>query len=930
MTKGSVYVQRLVRINLLLILLLVPVLAKSQVIVGKITDEKTGEPMPFANVFINNTTIGATTDINGDYKIEGDLSQNLEIVASFVGYTTKYRKISFGNRIQIVVNFQLVSKESQLDEVTLKSKRDKRWERNLKKFKRVFLAVPNDPFFKKNEILNPWVIDFEEGKTRGSKYLLASASEPLKVSNLGLGYNLDYHLREFIQTRDGFHYFGLVNFHEIDTVSTEEKKSWEDQRNSTYFGSLRHFLHSLLHDEAKSQGYRLYLVDSFPPKTRTNVFHEELGNSIKPLPFDSLKIDTLPNGNFGLYWPDRVEIHFKKKTWANDYYTRVYYPLSWITSPTCYFEFDANGIPTDPRQIIFSGYMGRHRVGRFLPHDFVPSKDYLTLFSEIDTALLGQTRWNSLREKPYLTFNKSYYTPGETVWFNARMIYQNQFLVDSMSRVLYVDLVNEKKELVIQETFEIREGMSKGQLKLGSDLKAGNYTIRAYTNWMRYYPEADYFYKPLPLISADREVISSTDVLPSDQEGEEISIAFKTDIAREELFNKANISISVLDMDSSFVDSDFSISLIDADLATFIGEEKTIETEINWIGTELGDYEFPEEEYNIEYGISVEGIFSDREGKPLDVPLTVVLGQMEDYGVIKSDTSGYFWGTGLLFTDSAEVAIAALNQRRKSFGNISLIEPLRPEVLLNLPKLQLETRPKSTIGKLDIFDGDYVELEEFLIEEEKKQTMEEKNYGYGDGDRSIGPDFLEKFPEQTLDVIVGMNMQGGGLGNFNWGLDAGEPLLIIDGARYFTDSRESTMSVLKTYIAAEVESIEVYTFSAAQFGMAGFAGVIMVNTKKGAKAPQGPDQVFNSEEFQIFKIRGFTPVIEFPVQKAESEIPESRPSLYWNPNVKTDGENESFTFSVNLPKTTKNMFLKIEGMSGDGLPFYRIFQIPVN
>ena len=543
---------------------------------------------------------------------------------------------------------------------------------------------------------------------------------------------------------------------------------------------------------------------------------------------------------------------------------------------------------------------------------------------------MGQTRWNSLREKPYLTFNKSYYTPGETVWFNARMLYQNQFLVDSMSRVLYIDLVNEKKELVIQETFEIREGMSKGQLQLRSDLKAGNYTIRAYTNWMRYYPESDYFYKPLPLISADREVISSAGILPSDQEAEEIVVALKTAIAPEEFFNKANISISVLDIDSSFVDSDFSISLIDADLATIIGEEKTIETEINWIGSELGDYEFPEEEYHIEYGISVEGIFSDKEGKPLSVPLTVVLGQMEDFGVIKSDTSGYFWGTGLLFTDSAEVAIAALNQRRKSFGNISLIEPLRPEVMVNLPKLQFETRPKSTIGKLDIFDGEYVELEEFLFEVEKKQTMEEKNYGYGEGDRSIGPDFLERFPEQTLDQIVGMNMQGGGLGNFNWGIDNGEPLLIIDGARYFSDSRESTMSVLKTYIAAEVESIEIYTFNTAQFGMAGFAGVIMVNTKKGAKVPQGADQVFNSEEFQIFKIRGFTPVKEFPVQKTESVIPESRPSLYWNPKVITNGDNETFTFSVNLPKSTKNMLMKIEGMSGDGLPFYRIFKIPVN
>ena len=471
--------------------------------------------------------------------------------------------------------------------------------------------------------------------------------------------------------------------------------------------------------------------------------------------------------------------------------------------------------------------------------------------------------------------------------------------------------------------------MSKGQLQLGSDLKAGNYTIRAYTNWMRYYPEADYFYKPLPLISADREVISSTDVLPSDQEGEEISIAFKTDIAREDLFNKANISISVLDMDSSFVDSDFSISLIDADLATFIGEEKTIETEINWIGTELGDYEFPEEEYNIEYGISVEGIFSDREGKPLDVPLTVVLGQMEDYGVIKSDTSGYFWGTGLLFTDSAEVAIAALNRNRKSFGQVSLIETSRPEVLVDLPKLQLETRPKSKIGKLDIFDGDYFELEEFVLEDEKKQTLEDKNYGYGPGDRSIGPEFLERFPQYTLDAIVSMNMPGGGMGNYNWGLNAGEPLLIIDGNRYFTDAGETTNDVLRTLIAAEVESVEVFTFNAPQFGMAGFAGVIMVKTKKGSRNQENADKVFNSDEFEIFKVRGFTPSKEFPLQKNDLEIPESRPSLYWNPEAKTNSEHETFTFSVHIPKTTKKMLLKIEGISTDGLPFYRVLEIPV-
>ena len=59
------------------------------------------------------------------------------------------------------------------------------------------------------------------------------------------------------------------------------------------------------------------------------------------------------------------------------------------------------------------------------------------------------------------------------------------------------------------------------------------------------------------------------------------------------------------------------------------------------------------------------------------------------------------------------------------------------------------------------------------------------------------------------------------------------------------------------------------------------------------------------------------------------QIPASRPSLYWNPNAKTDVENESFTFSVNLPKSTKSTFLKIEGMSIDGIPFFRVFQILV-
>jgi hypothetical protein len=924
------FLSKITKITLLSLGLLVYGFSEAQVISGKVVDEKTCESLPFANVFINNTTLGSTTDINGNFKISGSLPQNPEVVASFVGYFTKYRKVSFGGRNQVTVNFELTPKEDQLDEVSLSAKRDKAWERNLRKFERVFLAVPDDPFFKKNEILNPWVIDFQEGKAEGlGRYLAASSSEPIKVANKALGYEVDYHLQEYLQTKNGFQYYGLVNFGEIETPANHDEQNWNESRNSAFFGSMRHFLYSLVRNEADSQGFEAFIVQDIAPSLRTNDFDQEIGSSLLPLPLDSLVTAILPNGNFIMEWPGNVEVHFTKKYWPSTYYTNRSHPISWINAPNCKFEVDANGVMMDPRELILSGYVARERVARSLPHDFRPDLEDLKLLAEVDSSQIDRDKWNNLREKPYLTFNKPYYSPGETAWFSSRMLYQNVIFQDSLSRVLYVELLNENKDAVLIESFPIAMGLAKGQLQLPEGITTGNYTIRAYTNWMRNFPETDFFYKPLPLISGDREVVASDIWLTKDQSEEEVSIQFFSEITREELFNMATISLSVQDPDSTLLEGNFSISLIDADLATFIGEQHTIETAIDWIGTELAAFDFPEEEHNIEFGISLEGYFSDKKNKPLAVPLTVVLGEMEDFGIIKSDSTGYFWATGLSFTDSAEVAIAALNKSKKSFGEVSISEKIRPSVNVGLPNLQLETRPKSKIGQLDILDGDYFELEEFVLEDQKKESLEDKNYGYGPGDRSIGPEFLERFPQLTLDGIVSMNMPGGGMGNYNWGLNAGEPLLIIDGNRYFTDAGETTNDVLRTFIAAEVESVEVYTFNAAQFGMAGFAGVIMVKTKKGSRNQENADRVFNSDQFQIFKVKGFSPVREFPIQKSETDIPEPRPTIYWNPNAATNSENGTFSFSVNIPKSTKNMLLKVEGISSDGLPFYRIFQIPV-
>lgn len=62
--------------------------AQSTRVRGKVTDAKTGEVLPLVNVFFKGTTVGMTTDFEGEYTIE-TRQEVSELQASFVGYETK-------------------------------------------------------------------------------------------------------------------------------------------------------------------------------------------------------------------------------------------------------------------------------------------------------------------------------------------------------------------------------------------------------------------------------------------------------------------------------------------------------------------------------------------------------------------------------------------------------------------------------------------------------------------------------------------------------------------------------------------------------------------------------------------------------------------------------------------------------------------------
>ncbi|MDB5143633.1 MAG: hypothetical protein JWQ66_2346 [Mucilaginibacter sp.] len=88
-------------------------------------------------------------------------------------------------------------------------------------------------------------------------------------------------------------------------------------------------------------------------------------------------------------------------------------------------------------------------------------------------------------EKAYLQFDKPYYAAGDTIWFKAYLM--NQALGFSpLSSRLYVELLNDSNAVVKHLVFPVVVGLAWGNIPLNADyIHDGNYTIRAYTNWMR-------------------------------------------------------------------------------------------------------------------------------------------------------------------------------------------------------------------------------------------------------------------------------------------------------------------------------------------------------------------------------------------------------------------------------------------------------------
>ncbi|MBV6646107.1 MAG: TonB-dependent receptor plug domain-containing protein [Cyclobacteriaceae bacterium] len=109
-------------------------------------------------------------------------------------------------------------------------------------------------------------------------------------------------------------------------------------------------------------------------------------------------------------------------------------------------------------------------------------------------------------EKVYLTLDKELFSTLDNIWFTAYAFDAQTHQPGVESRVLYVELVDQEG-VITERVIKIENGTGHGNLPIPDNLKSGWYRVRAYTNFMRNFPQELFFRKDVQVVNVREENI---------------------------------------------------------------------------------------------------------------------------------------------------------------------------------------------------------------------------------------------------------------------------------------------------------------------------------------------------------------------------------------------------------------------------------------
>lgn len=889
------------------------IFAQTGTLTGVVKDAETGESLPFCNVFINNTTISTVTDMDGRFTLSNLESGSLEVGFSFMGYVAETRNVTLNPGGNLTLNLAMKPFATELSDVEIKVSRDKNWERDLRKFQNLFIGI--DDAASKTKILNPWVIDFPVGADKGA--FRAKADLPIEIENQYLGYKITFNLNEFFDSPTNYRIVGAARFEEMSPESELQKSTWKKNRAEIYRKSPMNMFRSILNGTQEREGFFLYgdkAGGSASSNMRSDIFANELGNSVVVYKADPLVTPTSPPGQYFINLKGRIEIHYQKGFAQANTYKDAPYPISWLEVNGGKVRVKENGMVVNPQDLVFSGDMDRKRISNLLPLDYNAEK-------AVQLQDLAKTAKN-YQEKVYLHTDKPYYYAGDQVFFKGYFAYGNSYLRDELSKVLHVELVSGERDRVIEKKYQIRDGIVVGDFYLPDSLSGEKYFLRAYTNWMRNYGPNQYFLQPLSILDPYRRIAPEETFTTWKNQGAAIQ-ADKTQFGTRE---KVSVTLNVSNDKGQSIPATLSVGVWDA--RQLVPVKRTLEMadalSLKGVSENLGLDRFS---YPIEKSLKLSGTVTDEKGKGTSAQVTAFVNDFQEIIDLESASNGTFAVDDMEYFGPMKLAFSAMDKKGKPL-KIDLSNPLKAPIALPaeayFPKLitlanpvriqdleepQAEnTKPdqKNGNGRQAIYGNpDFVVTGENLTKTGNNSDLVTSLAG---NVPSMRVTLVGATGQQQIRIRGGAVSAGGSM----------EPLVMVNGAIMGASGASNAADNLRSINPFDIDRVEVVTRMAPMLGDQGRNGIIAVylkdNLDRGLEGLAGPG-------IKEFLVEGFQPVGTFiPVDYAQITEPvekDDRQTLYWNPYLIAD-EKGTVSFSFYTNDSDGPVVVEVRGLGIDG------------
>jgi len=356
---------------------------------GKVIDAETLSPIPNCHVYISGTTIGTVTDEEGNFKVNGLVLGRHILVISHVSYELVPVDITLINKDADLGEIKMKIKIQESYSVEVNSKEDAAWNQNLERFKKSVFGK----FYEKDKILLPDVSNLnyaysgsviKEGYIRtfsnpeNELYFINKGigiffNKPftLEIQNHYTGYTLNYAVQDYyvgVESEDFI--LGYMRFEEMTPIDQSQKEEWKKNREKAYYGSLNHFLKSLIEGDFTNEGYeaRITNLSPFDASKRRKIKRAKVDTLfgknitdrfiISDTEFDNIKKIEFDEFLEFEYWNETTEKGGPQKSWLKLREKEI-------------LVYD-NGVLVDPTSVFLFGYLIWEGLYEILPLDYLP------------------------------------------------------------------------------------------------------------------------------------------------------------------------------------------------------------------------------------------------------------------------------------------------------------------------------------------------------------------------------------------------------------------------------------------------------------------------------------------------------------------------------------------------------------------------------